>query len=158
MRKLLIVILTVSFVIWLIKPETLKKLINKQGKVLSEKFEQQKTAAKKSVKNKSAQAAQQANNSIQGRVLQTANKVNEYLEEQTEKVLGINIGEEKPEVNVINDLPKKKNTDVILIDFLTNKGITLDMEINKIYYLDIRNPYPYPLLRCFRYGYNQEIM
>jgi len=139
MRKLLIVVLTAGFIIWLIKPETLKDIIYKQGRVLSEKIEEKKTSAEKSIKNKSTHTAQQANNNIQGRILQTANNINEYIEEQTEKVLGINISEKKPEVNIVNDLPKKNSTGVILIDFLTNKGITLDMEINKTYYLDIRN-------------------
>lgn len=121
MRKILTVVLVAGFVIWLMNPETLSDL----GNFVASRVSQ-------TTQKRSRQA-----------VLGIKNKVNEVIRKKSEQILGeaisLQFGTPQPDVSVVGNVPNEQNKQIILIDYLTQKNLKLELELNQDYYLDLRN-------------------
>lgn len=115
-----LIILVAGLVVWLVNPQVLTNMSAK----ISEKL--QFEAKKKS-------------KSVLGSAIV---KVNTYINDTTKKVLKDSVGielEQKVNAEIINNVPDNSLDNIILIDYLTSKNLKLEFELNKTYYLDLRN-------------------
>lgn len=120
MRRLVLIILTAGVALWLFKPAVLTDLASRGQNLLKKK-------------------AKERSESV---VLSAVSSVNRYVKQSSEAVLGEEISlpiEEKPEAEIVKDVPKKELDNIILIDYLTAKNLKLELKPNLEYYLDLRN-------------------
>ncbi len=120
MRRLVLFVFAAGVALWLFKPEVLTDLANRGQNLLKEK----------------------AKEHSQSVVLSAVSSVNRYVKESSKAVLGEQISlpiEEKPEAEIVKDVPKKELDNIILIDYFTAKNLKLELKPNLEYYLDLRN-------------------
>ena len=120
MKRLFLIILSAGLVIWLIKPQLINKLTTNTRSLLQNKAKQQSRSV----------------------VISAVSSVNKYVREQSQAVLGEQIGLElltQPEAEVVKDVPDKQLDNIILLDYLTVNDLKLELKPNQQYYFDLRN-------------------
>jgi hypothetical protein len=120
MKRLLIIIVVGLLTVWFLKPE----LIIKTAETLKSFFKKE---------------AKQQSESV---IVSAVNSVDEYIRQSSQAVLGEQIGlplVQKPEAEIVENVPEEDLDNIILIDYLTAKDLKLELKLNKPYYLDLRN-------------------
>ena len=120
MKRLLLIILVAGVIIWLVNPQIL-------------------TDASSGLLNNLSNRVNKKSKSVLGVAVL---KVDKYVNKKTKEVLGdaINISLiKKPVAEVIDNVPNEELDNIILIDYLTNKDLEIKLELDKAYYLDLRN-------------------
>ena len=121
MRRLIIIVGLIIFILWLAKPTITQKIVG----------------------NDWSNSLVPQTNLLTNQLKQQAKQIGYYVEDKTQEILGdsitLNIVTKPPRVEITKKVPKKQSRNIILIDYLTSKAIALNFTPNAAYYLDIRN-------------------
>lgn len=127
MKRIVLIVLVALFVLWLVSPKALSNL----GDTLLSRVS-------KETRKKSNQA-----------VLGIENKIRGAIREKSQQILGDSIQinlPSKPQVEIVENVPNKESKRIVLVDYLTQKNMKLEFNLNTDYYLDLRNvPHDYCL-------------
>jgi len=120
MKRLGLILIIAAFVFWMINPPAFDSLTEKVSKQL-------RTEIQKRSRQVLSQLTQKATSSLQ---------------EKGQAILGEAIGlkpTDKPEISIVKNVPDNRQKSLVLIDYLTQKDLTLTFKPRETYYLDLRN-------------------
>ena len=120
MKRLGLILIVAALVFWMVNPTVFNSLTQK----ISREFQ---TEIKKHSR----------------RILaQLKNKAAATLQKKGQAILGEAIGlkpSAAPEIVIVKNLPDNRQQALVLIDYLTQKDLTLSFKAGEVYYLDLRN-------------------
>jgi len=120
MKRLGLILIIAAFVFWLINPPAFDSLTQRLSKQL-------RTELQKRSRRIFSQLTQKATTSLQ---------------EKSQAILGEAIGlkpTDKPTIVIVKNVPDNRQKAMILVDYLTQKNLTLNFKPKETYYLDLRN-------------------
>jgi|GEM_PF-1437124 len=120
MKRLGLILLIAAFVFWMVNPP----LFNSMAQKISQQI-------KAELQKKSRQ--------LLAHLTQTAQQ---SLQQKSQAILGEAIGLKptpKPEAIIVKNVPDSQLRALVLIDYLTQKDLSLSFRAGEVYYLDLRN-------------------
>lgn len=156
MKRLLILIIIASGILYFLKPSLVKEGIKSGGKVLSETIQKQKQSGKKIVEQETNKIVKNSTSSINKEVGTTVDTIATFIKEKSESVLGAMT---KTSTNIvveqIEKLPSDQSDKVVYIDFPATKIEKYTFSASQTYYLKINN---LPTNQCLFVNQNKFII
>lgn len=137
MKKIILILVVAVAVYWFFQKRIAPQSKNPASSVLSAFTE---TIKKKSTKE-TGNVLVNVKNLAQNTVIDTGGKVNEFLEEKTQAILGSVLGTTAaaPVVSTSDVVPPNAIDSLITIDFLGQRGTDIKIKKGRVYYFSLKN-------------------